>query len=158
MINIDIRKMTEQLLAPFLRKPNRISWLNSLLSPIKSMWDSYVKWRADKLYEAHVTPQVISIEAYLNRLFDPLSRAIEVERGESKDRFLSLWSEQNGPYFSADADDFFLFLDGEYGDKVLDKFTVLVPKDIDQTRVAGVLDKIKAVGTTYEIKIKGSKA
>lgn len=152
MINIDLPKLVKLLLPTALRQPIHIAWLNSLLSPITTEWLQYVLWRKDKLYEAHVTSQTISIQAYLNRLFDPELKRIKVNHGETNEFYISLWSETDGPYILAD-EGIFLSLEGEISSEVLDGFIVEIPKGIDATQVAGVVDAVKAAGVSYEVQI-----
>ena len=151
MINIDIAKQVRLLLPPALRKPVHIAFLQSMLRPMIEEWQKYLIWRSDRLYEAHVTSQTISMQAYLNRLFDPILKRIVVSHGESNDFYISLWSEPDGPYIPAD-DGVYLGLAGEQGAEV-NGFIVEIPSGIDQVQVAGVVDSIKAAGVNYEIRI-----
>lgn len=152
MINIDIYKLIALLLPQVLRQPIHIAWLKSLLTPIITEWQSYTLWHKDKLYEAHVTSQTVSMQAYLNRLFDPILKRIKVSHGATNEFYISLWSETSGPYILAD-DGIFLSLEGEINSEVLDGFIVEVPQGIDQIQVTGVVEAIKAVGVSYEIKV-----
>ena len=93
MTSFDVHKLIRQLLPTFLRMPVRIAWLEALLCPFTELWAEYVDWRAHRYYEANVTAQTISIEAYLNRLFDPVHRRIRIQHGEDESVYVSLRSE-----------------------------------------------------------------
>lgn len=151
MTSININKLIRQLLPPFLRQKSRLAWLDSLFNPEKAAWDGYEAWRNEKFYEARVTPQTISIEAYLNRLFDAEQKRIKVEHGESKDFYLYYSTVPGGKYINADTG-VFIYQEGEYSEKVVDGFIVSIPNEINQPLLIGTIDKVKAANTKYEIK------
>ncbi len=154
MYTFDPYKLIKQLLPPLLRTPMRIAWLTAVLTPFTRAWEEYVAWRADRYYEVHVTAQTISIEAYLNRLFDPINRRIRIKHGEDEGVYLSLRSEGYDDNFYIDGENgTFIGLDGEMNSEVLFGFTVEIPEGIDTVQVEGVVRSIKAAGVPFEVII-----
>jgi hypothetical protein len=153
MINFDPYKLIRLLLPTFLRRPIRIARLWAWLASFARRWSEYLLWRTDMYYLARVTAQVISLEAYLNRLLDPAQRRITVEDMQYDNRlYVSLRDE---PY-----DD--LYIDGEDGTyiylanmQVGDGFVINIPAALAHlvTQISGVANKIRALGTYYQINI-----
>ena len=151
MTSFDVYKLIRLLLPTFLREPVRIAWLESLLIAFKQQWDSYVSWRIDRIYEANVTPQTISLEAYLNRLFDAIQKRIKIKYGDEDSIYVELRGEGYDLYIDAD-DGLYIGLIGELSEEVKG-FKVEVPAAIDAQQVSGVINRIKVVGIPYEIEI-----
>ncbi|MBW7848322.1 MAG: hypothetical protein H3C41_09615, partial [Bacteroidales bacterium] len=71
MYNIDFRRFVEQLLPPFLRKQNQLSWLAVLLQPLHGIVAGLNIFRVEKLPYIRLNGQVASLEYGLNlMLFD----------------------------------------------------------------------------------------
>jgi len=152
MINFDPYKLIWLLLPTFLRRPVRIARLWAWLAPFIQGWNNYVAWRNNMYYEAHVTSQVISIEAYLNRLFDPEQQRITVMDLEYDNRvYVALRTELYDDLY-IDGDGTFIYLNDE---QVGEGFVVNIPADLSDLsiQIRGVVDKIKAAGTYYKINI-----
>ena len=153
MINFNPLKLIRLLLPTFLRRPLRIAWLEVLLSSFIRRWSKYADWRDNMYYEVHVTAQVISIEAYLNRLFDPAQRRITVGDMQYDYRvYVSLRNEQYEDLYIDGEDGTYIYLaDMQVGDG----FVVNLPAALADmsTQVGGAVDKIRAIGTYYQINI-----
>ena len=153
MLDFDVNRLVKQLIPSFLRTIIRLKWLAVLFAPIVRIWSSYKEWRILKYYEANVTAQVISIEAYLNKLFDPVKKRIKIVQTVTSNVYIYLRSEGyldkgiNGDKGKV------VYMKGEKPETELDGFLVEVPSDINALQVEGVLEKICAVGVSYGIKI-----
>jgi len=77
--NIDYVKVIQGNLATFLRKIARVNWLGSLVSPIVALYNVYLKFRTEKLYQMSHNSQVVYLEKILNDKFDIVFRQIRVQ-------------------------------------------------------------------------------
>jgi hypothetical protein len=153
MINFNPKKMIRQLLPTFSRKPIRLAWLDTLLLPFSRRWSKYTDWRIDKNYEAHVTCQTASMEAYLNRLFDAAQRRITITDAYFNENVYVALREEN-------YDD--LYIDGDEGkiiyleeETIGNGFVVNLPEDLADfaLEIRGAVEKIRALGIGYTIMI-----
>jgi hypothetical protein len=152
MMNFDPYSLIRQLLPTFQRKPLRIARLEAWLTPFIRRWNSYGLWRSAIYYEAQVTAQIISIEACLNRRFDPDRRRITVGDDYFDNRvYVSLYDEQYELYIDGH-DGTLVHLDNE---QLLDGFAVNLPADLAGVaeQVRGAVDNIKALGVKHQINI-----
>lgn len=58
IFGIGINKLIKWLVPHFLVKPKHIAWLQTLLSPILSLYSNFLGYRDTKLYDATVNSQV----------------------------------------------------------------------------------------------------
>lgn len=154
MTNFNPYKLVQLLLPTFLRKPIRIARLFAWLWPFILRWNEYVSWRKDMYYDAHVTSQVISIEAYLNRLFDPEHRRITISDGSFDNRvYVALRTEYYDELYIDGEDGTFVFLSDS--EQKSDGFIVNIPVGLTlfAAQISGVVSKIKALGVSYQINI-----
>jgi len=153
MMNFDPYKLIWLLLPTFLRRPVRIARLWAWLAPFVQGWNNYVTWRTNMYYEAHVTSQVISIEDYLNRLFDPEQRRITVGDMTYDNRvYVALRTELYDDLYIDGEDGTYLYLEDM---QVGDGFVVNIPADLSGSmgQISGVVDKVRAAGTYYQVNI-----
>lgn len=152
-MNFNPHKLIRQLLPTFSRKPIRLAWLDAMLSTFVRMWNEYTAWRIDKNYEAHVTCQTVSMEAYLNRLFDThLQRITIIDAYFDETVYIAL-SEENYDDMYIDGDDGkVIYLEEE---ATGNGFVVSVPEDLSDfaAEIRGVVEKIRALGVGYIIML-----
>ncbi|MDR2886434.1 MAG: hypothetical protein LBV26_00265 [Bacteroidales bacterium] len=154
---MDVHKLIRQLLPVFLRKPVRIAWLEALLAPFAAMWAEYAGWRTEKYYEANVTAQTISMEAWLNRRFDPVEKRIRIQHGEDEGVYVSLRSEGYDEEFYIDGEQgAFIALEGEQENEMPFGFTVKIPNSLSVvlSEIEGVVRNIKAAGIPFELTVE----
>jgi hypothetical protein len=141
------------MLPTFSRKPIRLAWLDAMLSPFVGMWNEYIAWRTDEYYEAHVTCQIVSMEAYLNRLFDAALKRITITDAYFNDSVYVALTEEN-------YDD--MYIDGDEGkiiylaeETVGNGFIVSVPEELSDfaAEIRGVVEKIRPLGVGYIIML-----
>ncbi|HUM50496.1 MAG TPA: hypothetical protein PK431_01735 [Chitinophagales bacterium] len=144
-------------LLPFdLRKIRIISYLFALIEPIKAMYNAFLQFMLDQLYDAKINGQVIKLERVLNDTFDPIDRRIFITDGEYytpsvfyeeyKDIPVIFYEEGNinNPIFYSETS-----LDG----RVSFNFFVNVPESVffDKTHVRAVVNKYRIFGRTFDI-------
>jgi len=69
MYNFEFIYLINNLLPHFLRKEKMLAWLVVLLKPVMLLYNEFLDYRAEKLYESQITGQVISLEKMLNDAF-----------------------------------------------------------------------------------------
>src|SRR5438128_2620012 len=109
-----------------LRVAKTIAWLLALIRPVVTLYQSFLKYRTQKLYEIMITPQVCYVERLLNDKYDFVQRRIRIvdaldhaptyffRRDELKPVYLHKRSE-NSPVY--------LYTRGESGD-IKDDFII----------------------------------
>ena len=70
MFNINFTYLIQLLLPPNLRKSKLIAWLQVIVSYLKKIYDSFILFRIDKLYEINFTGQIMYIEKKLQDVFE----------------------------------------------------------------------------------------
>ncbi|MFN4249047.1 MAG: hypothetical protein ACK4EY_15065 [Flavipsychrobacter sp.] len=76
---LTISPFIKQWLAPHLRLPGRQSFFELLLTSINTINSEYMIWRNKAITKANVTNEKISLEWYLNKLFDPTLQRIYIQ-------------------------------------------------------------------------------
>lgn len=81
MFNIDFSKLVSDLLPWFHRKPVMVAWLKALISPLTSLYTSFLQERTRRLYEASYNGQIAELEYVLNDYYynSPTTRDIYIE-------------------------------------------------------------------------------
>jgi len=82
IFNVDFIKVIQGNLATFLRKQTRVHWLGSLISPVVALYNLYLQFRKEKLYQMSHNSQVVYLEKVLNDKFDKSLRGIRIVNSE----------------------------------------------------------------------------
>lgn len=85
IFNVDFNRLIVSLLPVALRKPVLYAFLNSLVAPIVSIYNIFIRQRNSNLYMVGITPQVCKLRKLLNDTFDPEYRRIYISEGELND-------------------------------------------------------------------------
>jgi hypothetical protein len=125
MFNLDYNKLLLQLIPSFLRKPRMVGWLQSLIYPVKELFEIFIAYRTEKLYELSHNGQVFSMENVLNDRFDNDERRIYISDGLTKDRLYAYTRDEDKALFLPK----YLYTRGDYADSGVD-FIVWVPNEI----------------------------
>jgi len=70
MFDINFTYLINLILPPNLRKPKQIAWLSVLLSYLKKIYENFVLFRIDKLYDINFTGQIMYLEKKLQDTFN----------------------------------------------------------------------------------------
>ena len=76
--SISISTFIKTWLPQHKRQPNRLNLFGLLLTPFSTMMAEFIVWRNAVIKKAYVSNQTMSIEWYLNELFDPTLRRIYI--------------------------------------------------------------------------------
>lgn len=125
MFNLDFNKFLLQLLPSFLRNAFTVAWLQSLIYPVKELYEQLKEYRAAKIYELNHNGQVFSMQNVLNDRFDNVERRIYITDGFTKERIYLFKRVENKPMFLPK----FLYNRGDYVDTGVD-FIVWVPNAV----------------------------
>lgn len=79
--NLEVDKLTQSLIPPFLRKERRIAWLLTLVSGIKTIYQLFYSYKNTTAYHIKYVSQVCLLEYRLNDEFDPILRRIRIIDG-----------------------------------------------------------------------------
>lgn len=160
MFDIDFKVLISRLLPHFLRKTTMAAWINCLLSPLTWLYDQFLSFRDEKLFEAMHNGQVFSLEFMLNYKFynDGTLRRIYITDNEDVDSELFIFNvnEQEEEIYIYNAgeipsDDIYLYNVSEgTGDGFIVWVPVALQFDIDY--MIGLITKYKLAGTTFQIK------
>lgn len=126
MYNLDYNKLNEQVTPSFLRKDRLTGLLQSIIFPVKQLFEIFKKFREAKIYELTHSGQIFSLENVLNDRFDQIDRRIYITDGLTKDRTYIYTRDENKAVYLGNL---FLYNRGDYADTGVD-FIVWVPNAI----------------------------
>ncbi|SFB79870.1 hypothetical protein SAMN05421780_101531 [Flexibacter flexilis DSM 6793] len=75
-MTIDFNKLAQDLLPSILRKSKRLAMLGVMLSPLATMYATWLVFLANAQKQALYNGQTIVLESILNDVFDPMLRRI----------------------------------------------------------------------------------
>lgn len=139
------------------RKPVFLTLMGVMVYPLAQLHQSFLRFKAAKLYQLKITPQVCYLEMMLNDSYDFTTRGIRIvdakwylptylyQEAELKPVYLYQESELKPVY---------LYTESEAG-QFRDDFVVLVPAGVvfNIEEMKGKLDSYKLAGTHYKIQI-----
>jgi hypothetical protein len=99
MYALDLNKIINWLLPAPIRKALSIAWLNALLAPVSWLHGRFLSWSNSTRYRLNITPQVRSLEGYLNRFFDPFGGEIYITDGISTNMVFMFLESENRPLY-----------------------------------------------------------
>ena len=152
MYNIDYNKLILWLVPDFLRKGRQFAWLKTLASPVKRLWELFIKQRAENLYKLNHGPEVWSLQKALNDRFDSEKRRIYITDGYTKDRLFIYSKVEDKP---KSLGTLHLHNRGDYSDTGVD-FIVWVPNTVPLTssnnyELRSLVDFYKLASKRYTI-------
>jgi len=127
--NIVYSKLVHWLTPAMMRKPVFLSWLNVCMQPVQFVYNLLLRFRAQKLYELGITPQVCYLEKLLNDQYDYFSRGIYIKDPEEKDPLYVFQQVEDKPVFvftKGENKPLYIYTDGEAGN-LKDDFIIVVP-------------------------------
>lgn len=154
-MNINIINLARQLLPPHKRQPVRLSFLQSFLRPLQTIFDEFDEWRTNTRMMINVNSQVRMFEGYLRKKYkEPISIKIET----FNDGLLLVGLEEEGtammPEIGLETEDRFASvpLDGEIRNHFGDvDFIVYIPANIDINLIRAEIENYKQAFTKYNI-------
>ena len=130
--DIDFSRLVQMLVPPVVRRLVTVSWLLALIRPVVTIYQGFIRYRKQKLYELTITPQVCYLERLLNDKYDFILRRIRIDDTLDKHPIYLFQEDELKPVFiyqQSENKPVYLFTDGEAGD-LLDDFVIFVPSSI----------------------------
>ena len=156
MFDIDFRHVAYNLLPHFLRGDKNLSWLYSLVEPIKELNIIFNSFRDNTLYNLQFTGQTIYLEHFLNDQFDPIGRGIYITTLDELDWIFHFQKAEAKPpfyYYNASEGMPFIYLKNQT--ELLNEvnFIVNVPVAVvfDELFMRAKIDYYNHIGRIYEI-------
>lgn len=155
--HIDFDKLVQGLVPAYLRRSRLLAFLKVMVSGVVFLYQDFLRYRKQKLYELMITPQVCYLERLLNDRYDFSLRRIYIldsvfyspvyfyQEDELKPVMMYQESENKPVYF---------YTDGEAG-TIKDDFVIMVPSSIpfDQNEMRSLVNKYKLPGKRYKIEL-----
>lgn len=149
--NIDFNKWAVLLLPTQRRKPKFIAFVKTLVSPVVSLYDDFLRFKQRTEFYLNHNGQVCYMRKALNDEFDPILRRIQIGDGNQyQRRYIYTRGEQKPVYLGT----MYLHSRDDYSDTGVD-FIVYVPNDILQaTRVeiTAMVDYFKVAVKRYKLQ------
>lgn len=140
------------MLPTFLRGKVMIGFIQSLLSPVIRIHDSWTSRRSEQNYRLTHNGQVCYLRKVLNDAFDPTLRRIRIVDGSTYRRQYIYTSAEQQPKYLGKV---YLRQSGDYADTGVN-FRVLLPVGFDLNAVVhqmnSIIDYYKLVSKRYKIQ------
>lgn len=160
LISIDIAGFINNWLPVHKRKIRWLSFFQVLLVPFRLMMAEWKQWRDSAITRAYVSSQKLSIEWYLNELFDPVDRGIYIDTPAASGLYLALETELTPVLLAgletepAELGDYeYVPLPGEDVEGGMADFIVYVPADLamQEDAIRRVVISYKLAGKSWTI-------
>ncbi|GEM_PF-414521 len=169
-LKVNYLNFVRQMIPPHKRKPMRLQWLQSLISPLQELFDAFHTWREHSRMMINVNSQVAVLVGYLRRRYN--DDRIRIESFSNRLLLVGLLQEGRGmwPAFSLNETDRVAETD-EY-EEVTDElvflqpvalenemyekfdgadFIVYIPYSVDKDMITAEIEKYKQVLLKYII-------
>ncbi len=154
MYNFDLIYIIYMLLPPSLRNPKLVYFIASLLTPVQTLYEDFIKRRNELYYYLSSTGQVIYLERLLAYEFG--GHDIKITDGlPDSGSYIGHYPLSNMiiAHYSNESADIY-----HYSATVMDDFIVQVPamlyddmKKTDFDRMKAIVEKYKLINKTYKI-------
>lgn len=156
---IDYYRLVRLLLPTMLRKPVIQSFLDAMVTPVKTLYNAFNTYRKEADYKLNHNSQVCYLQAVLNDSFDDDKRRIYIADAPIEEWSRFLWKEaEDRPLMltSETAGVFMLQSERFIGANSLD-FIVCIPTDLnldknDIIKMNALIRYYKLAGKRYEIQ------
>lgn len=133
-----------------------LAWLNISVSPVISVYQQFVLFRKNKLYELSITPQVCRLETLLNDRYDFTLRRIYIDDAPEKGPVYFYREAELQPvhiYTEVENLPVYLFTESE-GAEYGDDFIVYVPVSLvfDTAEMRSLVKKFRLTGMKFKIQ------
>lgn len=150
---LDYRTLVIWLLPTFLRKANHIAWLDSLCTPLKEVYEAFLKYRDRVNYKLSHNSQVCYLQAVLNDAFDSQQRRIAIENGRFLQALYVYTAEEQRPVYIGSQ---YIYTDEDLLSGNTD-FVIKVPLELRPSgaiALEGLVNDIKALTNEYKLASK----
>jgi hypothetical protein len=146
MYGVDWSKFIWERVPSVTSKPVHLAWLRALVQPLVGLHNRFLNFRASKALDLSITSSKRHLQYWLNKLFDPDEKRIELKNYEQIDPLFMFLESENRPIYLPTfigAQDY----DGE----------VCIPCELkdQEVQIRGFLDRYKMVTVRYLITWTG---
>lgn len=152
---INYKNLIRQLLPPHKRQPLRLTFLQGLITPLQTLFDSFNTYRDDSRMMVNVNSQVMVLEGYLRKKYKEL---IGIKVSTFNNGLLNVGLESEGTtmlvWISLSNENSMknVPLKDELRDKFQDAdFVIYIPAGVDKLQVEADIEKYKLALITYKI-------
>ena len=157
---IDYVKMVRDRVPVDLREfPDLMAYLNVIVGPVVSIYNSLNLYRNLVLYKLTITPQVCYLEKMLNNQYDNTERRIYIEDGSQYEgQFVFQDAEEQPLYLYQEGEagkpDVFIYTEGESSGIGSFDFVVYVPSAVsfDVNEMSSLIRTFKLAGKIFSIQ------
>lgn len=156
---INFRQLILWVLPTYLRKANRVAWLEVLFAPLQRIYNQFIAFREVSNYKVFHNSQIILMEKLLNDSFDVDLRRIEIKNAVLIQPIYFYEEADHQPvhfYEQADQRPVFFREESDFIGSNTD-FYVLIPSDIlpsNTTESNGLIIQINAKIEYYKLYSK----
>jgi hypothetical protein len=137
------------------RQPKRLALFFWPLKEIKSLWDEFVSWRADMLYQSNITGQTLSLTHLLNKKITGANGSIHIRDTEETGIYISTLAEASNPVNisleSEDSNSMDIELLGEGGSGLGVSFQVVAPVGASTAQIEEIVNRYLIAGMSFTI-------
>jgi hypothetical protein len=156
VFNIDHQKLIAWLVPARIRRTRLLAFLKVMISGVVFLYQDFTRFRAAKLYQLKITPQVCYLETLLNDRYDSVQRRIYITDGIDKPPFYIYIHPELKPrsiFLSSEGKPRYIYTAGESG-LLQDDFIVMVPVDIafEPAEMRSLVKAYKLGGTRFKIQ------
>jgi hypothetical protein len=154
--DVNYKKLVRWLTPNRLRKSKMLAWLELLVSPVVAVYQNFLAFRKQKIYELGLSPLVPDLERMLRDKYDFTLRRIFIGDAQDKPTTYIYNRLENKPLFvrkRSEAQPKYLYTRGESG-LLQDDFIVWVPMDIifDFLEMGTLVKKYALPGMRFKIQ------
>jgi hypothetical protein len=140
-----------------LRATNMMSYIDILVNPVIFLYQDFMRFRKQKIYELAITPQVCYLERLLNDRYDLVQRRIViVDTILQSSKYIYRDDELKPVFFYQDSElqPLYFFSDGETQTS-FDDFIVKVPATIvfEVAEMKSLIKQFCLAGKTFKIEL-----
>lgn len=155
--NIIYSKLTTWLTPKVLRKNKLMAFVAVAIKPVQYVYQDLLNFRAQKLYDLSITPQVCYLQKLLNDRYDYVQRRITIVDAIDQEPVYFFCRSENKPVFMRkriENDPLYLYTRGETG-ALRNDFVVLVPAGIvfPMEEMRSLVQLNKLAGKKFAIQI-----
>ena len=156
--DVDYKKLVKWLIPiPILGK-RIVAFIGVMVYELKTIYQNILRNRENFIYYLSITPQVVYLEKMLNDRYDPFTRGIHIDDGQSFDPIYHYKKLEDKPVYvfkkSESEPLIYLYTKSETGNDASD-FVVNVPVGVvfNEAEMKSLIDTFKLAGTVYKIVV-----
>lgn len=153
--DFSIYEFLKRQLPTHKRQTKRLALFFWPLKELKTLWDEFVTWRADMLYQSNITGQTLSLTHFLNKKVTGANGSIYIRDTEETGIYISTLSEASNPVNisleSEASNSMDIELIGEGGSGFGVSFQVVAPSGANASEIEEIVNRYLIAGMNFTI-------